>query len=90
MYALRILEHYNVYALRIAQISLKNSLSRYTKRSAIFEKCGPLTNQEEDNIVCLQHLLLQLQDCEEDDIREELKLLVHNLWINLIIVISNP
>ena len=49
---------------------------------AIFEECGPLTIQEEDNIECLQHLLLQLRDCEEDDIREELKLLVQNLCTN--------
>ena len=49
---------------------------------AIFEECGPLKIQEEDNIECLQHLLLQLQDCEEDDIREELKLLVQNLCTN--------
>ena len=41
-----------------------------------------LTIQEEDNIECLQHLLLQLRDCEEDDIREELKLLVQNLCTN--------
>ena len=39
----------------------------------IFEECGPLTIQEEDNIECLQHLLLQLRDCKEDDIRKELK-----------------
>ena len=38
---------------------------------AIFEECGPLTIQEEDNIECLQHLRLQLRDCEEDDIRED-------------------
>ena len=31
--------------------------------------------------------LLHLRDCEEDDIREELKLLVQNLCINWIIVI---
>ena len=49
---------------------------------AIFEECGPLTIQEEYNIECLQHLLLQLRDCEEDDIREELKLLVQNLCTN--------
>ena len=42
-----------------------------------------LTIQEEDNIECLQHLLLQLRDCEEDDIRGELKLLAHNLCIEL-------
>ena len=29
--------------------------------------------KEEDNIECLQHLMLQLRDCEEDGIREELK-----------------
>jgi len=52
------------------------------RRFAIFEECGPLTIQEEDNIECLQHLLLQLRDCEEDDIREELKSLVENLCIN--------
>ena len=49
---------------------------------AIFEECGPLTIQEEDNIECLQNLLLQLRDCEEDDIREELKLLAQNLCSN--------
>ena len=48
-----------------------NSLPR-----AIFEECGPLTIQEEDKIECLQHLLLQLRDCEEDNISEKLKLLV--------------
>ena len=31
--------------------------------------------QEEDTITCLQHLMLQLWDCEEDDIRADLKLL---------------
>ena len=45
-------------------------------------KCGPLTIQEEDNIECLQHLLLQLRYFEEDDIREELKSVVGNLCIN--------
>ena len=40
-------------------------------------KCGPLTNIE-----YLQHLLLQLRDCEEDDIREELKSVIENLCIN--------
>ena len=58
-----------------------NSLPR-----AIFKECGPLIIQEEDNIECLQHLL-QLQDCEEDDIRDELKSLVENLCINWIIVL---
>ena len=45
-------------------------------------KCGPLTIQEEANIECLQHLLLQLRYFEEDDIREELKSVVGNLCIN--------
>ena len=34
------------------------------------------------NIKCLQHLMLQLRGCKEDDIMEELKLLFHNLCIN--------
>ena len=49
---------------------------------AIFEECGPITIQDEDNIECLQHLLLQLRNGEEDDNREELKSLVENLCIN--------
>ena len=58
-------------------LDILNSLPR-----AIFEECGPLTIQKRDNIECLQNLLLQLRDCEEDDIREELKSLVENLCIN--------
>ena len=57
-----------------------NSLPR-----AIYEECGPLTIQERDNIECLLHLLLQLRNCEEDDITDELKSLVENLCITWII-----
>ena len=49
-------------------LDMLNSLPR-----AIYEECGPLTIQERDNIECLLHLLLQLRNCEEDDIRDELK-----------------
>ena len=49
-------------------LDMLNSLQR-----AIYEECGPLTIQERDNIECLLHLLLQLRNCEEDDIRDELK-----------------
>ena len=56
---------------------------------ALFEDCGMLTIQEEDSIECLHDLQLQLRNCEEDDIREELKLIIHNLCINLFVVVSN-
>ena len=66
-------------------LDILNSLPR-----AIFEECGPLTIQEEDDIECLQHFLLPLRDCEENDIREELQSLVENLCISLINLISEP
>ena len=49
---------------------------------ALFEECGMLTVQEEESIECLHDLQLQIRNCEEDDIREELKLLIHNLCMN--------
>jgi len=70
------------FGSNISNISDKTLSRINSPPRAIFEECGPLTIQEEVDIECLQHLLLQLWDCEEDDIREELKLLVHNLFIN--------
>ena len=71
------------FGSNIANISDEFALDLLnTPPRAILEELVQLSYEEEESMECLQHLLVQLQDREEDDITEELMLLIQDICTN--------